>query len=499
MKKLWLNDRQYIAVSGQKTVSELLEEIAVRPTYANLGMISMILPNPDPVLKRMGKDISTYRELMVDSQVWSTAQSRQSGVLSLEWGIDRGKSKSRVARFVDEILNGLRMRNIMEEILMAVQYGYQPMEVIWEQQGDYIIPVRISGKPQEWFVFDQDNQLRYRGNSAGPGELLPDRKFLIPTYKGSYANPYGEPTLSRCFWPATFKKGGWRFWITFTEKYGMPFIIGKHPRGQDPSEVDALLDMLENMVQDAVAAIPDDSSVDIQQTGGAANVEIYSGLITACNAEISKAEVGHSAAADATPGKLGQEQGAIIVRQDLIESDQQMVEEEINLLIQWIVELNFGEGAERPVFSLWQEEDVDKILAERDEILSRTGVRFNKNYFEKTYGLEPDDFEIAAPAAESGSALPAALRFQASEAPADQAALDKLIEGVEDEDLQFQIEPVIQPVIDLVQKSKNYEDALKNLAGLFPKMKTGELEEMLSRAIFVLELWGRLNEAQERD
>ena len=51
------------------------------------------------------------------------------------------------------------------------------------------------------------------------------------------------------------QKGGMKFWVRFAEKYGSPWVIGKHPRGTAQGEIDLLLDSMEAMVEDAVAAI----------------------------------------------------------------------------------------------------------------------------------------------------------------------------------------------------------------------------------------------------
>lgn len=121
-------------------------------------------------------------------------------------------------------------------------------------------PLDVVGKPGEWFTFDNQAQLRFRSREHPlHGEALEPRKFLLARQE-TYANPYGFMNLSMCFWPTVFKRGGLKFWVTFTEKYGTPWLVGKQPRGTPGPEVDALLDKLEAMIQDAVAAIPDDSS-----------------------------------------------------------------------------------------------------------------------------------------------------------------------------------------------------------------------------------------------
>lgn len=69
----------------------------------------------------------------------------------------------------------------------------------------------------------------------------------------------------------------------FTEKYGMPHLIGKHPRGATKEETDNLADLLEQMVQDAIAVIPDDSSVEIQEANKSSSAAIYEQLIDKMN------------------------------------------------------------------------------------------------------------------------------------------------------------------------------------------------------------------------
>ena len=91
------------------------------------------------------------------------------------------------------------------------------------------------------------------------------------------------------------QKGGMKFWVRFAEKYGSPWVIGKHPRGTAQGEIDLLLDSMEAMVEDAVAAIPDDSSIEIKEAAGKADSsDIYQNLITLARSEISIALLGRT-------------------------------------------------------------------------------------------------------------------------------------------------------------------------------------------------------------
>lgn len=75
----------------------------------------------------------------------------------------------------------------------------------------------------------------------------------------------------------------------------------------------------------------------------------------------------------------------------------------------------------------------------------------------------------------------------------DQQVLDDAIDGISPEELQKQAEGILKPVIQLIQEGNSYDEIMEALAETFPDMDTSALEKMLSRAIFISELWGRLN------
>lgn len=369
----------------------LLSELANRSRALDFYAMGMILPNPDPVLKALGQDIKIYRQLYADAHVGGCIRRRKGSVKALEWGLDKGKAKSRIAAIIDGIFANLPITRILSEMHDAAFYGYQPLEVMWEVKNGLIIPVDIVGKPPEWFCFDPENQLRMRTKQAPiSGELLPERKFLLPRQDPSYDNPYGVADLSRCFWPATFKKGGLKFWVQFTEKYGSPWVVGKHPRSASTKETDELLDNLEAMVQDAVAAIPDDSSITIMEAAGkAGSADVYERLLTFCRAEISIALLGQNQTTESSSNKASATAG-IEVTKDIRDADAEMIADAMNQLIRWICDINFGD-VERPTFSMWEQEEVDKVKAERDKLLKDAGANFTQSYFVRAYGLEQSD------------------------------------------------------------------------------------------------------------
>ena len=71
--------------------------------------------------------------------------------------------------------------------------------------------------------------------------------------------------------------------------------------------------------------------------------------------------------------------------------------------------------------------------------------------------------------------------------------MDAAIEALKPEDLQRQAEGVLQPVLDMIKSGMDYNKILESLATTYPVMDDTALMEMLTRAIFVHEVWGQLN------
>ncbi|HEX3073736.1 MAG TPA: DUF935 family protein, partial [Ignavibacteriales bacterium] len=322
----------------------------------------------------------------------STIQQRKGIVQSLLWEIDKGSASSRELKFIEEMFANLKIDKLINQMLNAPLYGFSVLEVNWKKEGAYFIPAEVREKPNEWFIFDNENNLKLRTMSKPYGEDLPERKFILLQFNDSYDNPYGERVLAKCFWPVTFKRGGLRFWAVMTEKFGMPFIIGKQPRGAGEEAAKKMLENMETMVQDAIAVVPDDSSVEVLEGSKSTSADLYKAFIEINNSEISKAILSQTLTTE-NQGKGSY--GATETHKKMLESlaDKKLVEEGFNTLIRWAIDVNFANG-KYPVFRLYEEEDVDKDLADRDALLVQQGVKFNKDYYVQNYNLDEKHFEI---------------------------------------------------------------------------------------------------------
>ncbi|GIV45763.1 MAG: hypothetical protein KatS3mg036_0581 [Ignavibacterium sp.] len=469
----------------------LTQEIALRQNFDKIVTYWNMLPDPDPILRKIGKDITVYRELLTDPHLFSTVQQRKAGVLSLNWELQQQDSSQNEFDLINEFLNTINLENLIDQILNTPLFGFTVFEIIWEMQGNFLIPKRIDEKPQEWFFFDQFNNLNLKKKfnpnlGTNEGEVINPLKFIYVQHKPTYQNPYGERVLSRCFWPVTFKRGGLKFWVTFTEKYGNPFLIGKLPRGSAQQDIDNLLTSLENMVQDAVAVIPDDSSIDIKEAQRSSSVEVFKELMNFQNSEISKAILTQTLTTevqDTGTYAASKTMGDMLEKVQL--SDKKLVERTINKIIELIYQINFN-SINKPNFILYEDEDVDKLLAERDQILVNTGIKFTKDYYIRNYNLLPEDFELA-------NVNPNEFSEKKVEPPIteEQFSSEELINQLPDKLLQLQIESTLKPVLSLIEKGESYETIMEQLAKTYPAMSTNQLEDLLTKLLFISEITGR--------
>lgn len=492
-KGIYITPTEFVSF-GENTrrVSSLGDEIATRVRSMDVAGFSFLLPNPDPILKRQGKDMRVYRDLRSDAHVGGCVRRRKAAVKALERRVVPGKAGARAARRAEDLLDALDMDRVLNEVLDAVLYGWQPLELIWGHRGGALVPLDVVGKPGEWFTFDSQAQLRFRSREQPLyGEAVGPRKFLLARQEASYANPYGFADLSMCFWPTVFKRGGLKFWVTFTEKYGTPWLVGKQPRGTPGPEVDALLDKLESMIQDAVAAIPDDSSIDILEAGDkGASAGLYKELLMFCRSEVSIALLGQNQSTEASSTHASATAG-LEVAAAIRDGDARMVEATLNQLLRWVTDLNEGEGAAAPTVELFEQQEVDTVQAERDAKLKSAGVAFTSQYWKRTYKLEDGDIELDLQSAGSaqaahGTAPAEFAEGQQSDGQTPVQAVSVLSTGADPIVAQW-----VRQVRALVTAHDDPQKLQTEMLDAFADLPTQDLTELMALAFELAHLRGR--------
>lgn len=531
---------------------KLTQEIATRNfAYGAFPGFFNYLPDPDPILRNMGKDQTVYKDLLSDDQVGPLFNRRKSLTKSLDWNIEQGEATDKEVELCELTLKMLadqrtKMKDIISQSLNPIGFGYSVFEIVWAWIDGKLLPISLQEKPREWFQFNNNNELVYKSKDNFDGIVVvgpstpPELKykFILLQNDPSYDNPYGDKALARCFWPVTFKRGGMRFFGKFVNKYGMPFLFGKLPRNATTEQHLDLLGKLENMVEDAVGTGPDDSSLQILEAGKTSSADIYERYINICNNSISKAILTNALSTELQKvgSRASTETGAETIEGNLSEEDRDFPAELFNQLFKWTIDLNIGSGL-YPTFKAFEEEDVRKELAERDAVLAdKVGVKFKKNYIIDKYNIEEDEFDldqssvisdqlsvknqltgnkqpitnIQQPATELSSYQENESWFKkfinwisrgrielSTERSQTDNIADQLSNALPDKLLQFQMEEVMRPVFELASKSNSYDEFKNGLASLYPKMKSNQLEDMAAKVFLIADLEGKLSVQKE--
>lgn len=427
----------------------LTSEFATREKVEFYERLYTSLPDPDKILQVNGYNYNIYRDLLTDPHLSAVIQQRKGQVLQMGWeleNIDNEELKNEVL----SIIGNWNKSKIGEDILDAVLYGFVPLEIAWEVRDarsemrdarsemrdarserrevrgkmldarnwmtdastipsmnsglrlstSRIVPIDLVGKPQEWFIFDKNNNLRLRkkndyGYVYAEGEELPEYKFILVQNNPDYNNPYGEKLLSKVYWPVTFKRAGIEQWHLLTEKFGIPFLLGYYPDTATETDKNNLLSAIEEMVENNISIMKVGTQIEIKENPKYEIGGIFEKLCEFHNSEISKALLTVTLT---TEIKGVGSYSAANIHKEMLEyigiQDKKLIENAFNNVIRYYVDLNYGKDVESPTIKLTKKETIVDITAERDKILTEMGVKFSKGYFKKRYNLSDNDFEL---------------------------------------------------------------------------------------------------------
>lgn len=339
-------------------------EIATRSSDPNFYGTLQLLPNPDTILRKMGKSQEVFDAIMADAHVIGELRPMRANIITHKWRILPGGDRPEDLRAFELAQKVYRQRpapgmgwpDVFWTMQETVLRGQRIHEVVWDVVGGQQTPVRLIDRPNHRFVYGVENELRLLSQENRVlGVPVDPYKFLVSRHMPSYDNPYGVALLSSCFWPYTFKHNGFRYFTKFCEKYGIPWAVGKYPAGTAQAQIDALADGLARMVEDAIAAIPDSGKVELIESGGSSKQLPQERLIQVCNAEMSKCLNSQTLATEINgQGSFAAAQMHREREQGNGAADRKIVEASNNQLLAWLTELNFS-GAVQPRFEFYQE------------------------------------------------------------------------------------------------------------------------------------------------
>ena len=345
------------------------------------------LPNPDPILRQMGKADEVYRSIMMDAHVIGEIRSIRGSFRSHEYRLEVGVEDDAKAQAALELCQAWMdsappnkvadWLEVMWQMCSCIFTGYTAHELVWNYNArGQLVPVEVVDRPGRRIRFDgQANPLLVSRGTLFGAPVEP-YQFVISRHMATNDNPYGSALLSSCFWPWTFKTGGWRYFVKYCERHGLPWPVGRYPQGTGEKEQDDLADALASMVESGYLVVQEGTGIELLVPQGGSGAAPQQQLITLANREMSKAltsqamigealEVGSRAAADTAQ-----------VRQNSVhDSDRDIAAASMSQIFRWITLFNFGEGVAPPTLEFFKQEAAGKDRAETYDVARKAGAK----------------------------------------------------------------------------------------------------------------------------
>lgn len=399
------------------------------------------------------------------------------------------------------------------DLLDALPKGYSLVETIWDRSGKEWWPKRWEWRDQRFFQLDQvdGRTLRLKDPGTVDGLDLPPYQFSIHRPKLKSGLPIRAGLARLAAWAFMFKHYSLKDWMAFLEVYGMPLRIGRYGASSGPEERRVLLQAVRDISTDAAAIIPAGMDIEfIEAKGSGGSNGLFSAMAEYLDKQISKGILGQTMSTD-DGASLSQAKVHEEVRHDIARADARQTAVSTNRdLVRAFVDLNFGPQDRYPtvVIPIVESEDV-KALAEVVERLVNLGMEVGMDAVRERVGfakpeagdklLQPSRTAPSAPA-DTPPAAPdrAAARLKpacphcgghhalAAEEAGEQNELDVLIEEALSH-WQADMEPLLDPLRKLIERSSSYEELAAGLEGL----KSGDAGAALAARIAELMMKAR--------
>lgn len=344
-------------------------EVAVDPMKDRLATSSIagVLPvadeNPDQILKKKGDKV--YEEMEVkDGHLYAVYQTRLLAISLIPWKIMPANDSPRareLADFAFDVIDGINGPFCLKlkALLDAIGKGFSVLEICWKLiehgrwKGKYGIDDLIFHEQRYWRFLERKhnkgiNQDVIMFDPSGSSRSTPVEAVPVPWSKvihyafDGYKSLYGQAAFQPIFWYYWFKKEGWKSWVIYLNKYGMPTPVGKYPRNSTRNEKTALLDLVQSIQEETGIIIPEDMAIAFLEAARSGPAS-YEGLINACNSEESKAILGATQTVE--EGKRGSyalSRTHSGIREERVEADGVVISDVIQQqLVKRVIDFNF--------------------------------------------------------------------------------------------------------------------------------------------------------------
>ncbi|HOV64913.1 MAG TPA: DUF935 family protein, partial [Spirochaetia bacterium] len=219
-------------------------------------------------------------------------------------------------------------------------------------------------------------------------------KWLVYRFDKDAENPYGTAALKSCYWPWKFKKAGLEFWLMATEKFAVPSLLAIFESSEQDEKVreraKALAELLSTVESGSGSAVANVKEVKAIEASG--DLSTFQSLLNWCDTQIAYGLVYQSLSVqEAENGTRAQATVHEDTFKDSSKGECRELAPVLQMLVDWVVELNFGPGEAIPQVSF---DLADYATWEQVRDAIDRGVPVSKQALYSRYGLpEPEDDE----------------------------------------------------------------------------------------------------------
>ena len=444
-----------------------------------------------------------------DTHLFSQLQTRKNAVLGLDYDVapysDSAEDK-RIAEFCGEVIFDLTVfEEALLDLLDAIGKGFAFQEIDWQIRGSRAVIAGLTWIHQKRANFYQSTAAPWEPLPAVPrvlteaqpieGEVMPPFKLVYHRYKARSGYDTRAGVLRVCAWMYLFKNYAIKDWVGFMEVFGVPLRLGKYEAGASSDDKDALLAAISSLGSDAAGIISKTTEIEfVEAQKGRFAANPFQGMAEFCDKQMSKAVVGQTASSEGTPGKLGNEDAQDKVRHDLIKADCEALAKTLRWqIIRPLVGYNFGWDKPLPGFNFKFEPPEDlKSLSEVYKNLSEINFPLTAEHISERFKVpmaKKGDTILAAKtspvAAKHGMVVAKAGRFSD-----EQENIEGLIAQTHKNATQA-LSGLLEPVKALIANAGSLEEIRDTIIASYSDMDPGELEDLVARAMFTAELYGR--------
>lgn len=300
------------------------------------------MPNPDLVLKKSGETIKIYQEMLTDGRIKSLFGIRRGATLNLPRRVLPSGDKH-VDDLVSNALSHDFVWQLSRKLMYALAYGFQPVEIVWKQEKGFWIPAYSRKHNVPDFSFNQKGKLLFH-SMTGPQEIDETYRILVHRNEGDASDDvWGVSEFAACYWMWQFKKLGFQFWVTATERFAVPSLLAifetdDESKAQErAAELAEIIGEIQSGSSGALANVK-----NIQQINMRGAIGEFRILIDTCNAELSYTLTGQTlATGESEYGTRSQGEVHERVMKIFVEHDARGLAQTLQKLIDWIVEINY--------------------------------------------------------------------------------------------------------------------------------------------------------------